>query len=245
MPIGTSNSMLIGLLTAGLVGLSTAQSPSNLEELLQDRGRTLSETVLPSNTEPRDYNPKAKRHLDRGTELFWKTRQYSKALREIETALAIDPRSPSAYGILFVYYKVVRNDARTAVFWLDRGAKHCPYSGSIQLQLGQSLVATGSHRVALERYADALRLGVEAPAEVYYSMGNARNEMRDTESAIRDWLRAVEIDKLHHSARHNLIVAYANAGRRGLAKAQAELLRDLDPTGREGAWARAALERLQ
>ncbi len=245
MHIRPPNLMLVGLLAAALVGLSTAQSPSNVEELFQQQGRTLSETRLPSNTEPKDYNPTAKRHLDRGTELFWKTRDYNKALREIETALRIDPRAPSAYGILYLYYKVMRNDPNTAVFWLDRGAKHCPTSGLIQLQLGQSLVATGSHKVALERYADALRLGVEAPAEVYYSMGNARNEMRDSESAIRDLLRAVEIDKLHHNARHNLIVTYVKSGRRDLAKAQGELFRDLDHNGRQGAWAGAALERLQ
>ena len=161
----------------------------------------------------------------------------------IETALRIDPRMPSAYNSLALYY-VANNTPEVALARLLEGVKHCPQAPGIRFDLGNIYSSLNQPREAIEQFELALDLGTDIPASTLHNIGNQLIKVGEKARAITYYNRALEQDEMHFGARHNLAIANYEIGNIDSARAQANRLIELDPDGDHGAWARKFLRKI-
>lgn len=232
---------------ASAVGGSRPKSVGAVIENLATTGRSAGSAQ--GDRDPLDVDTKAKAQRDAGLKKFYDATDDAKraaAIRQIEEAIAREPRMPSAYHALFLYYVTMQRNVDKALSHLESGAKHCPESPSIRTHLGNAYSAAGRPSDAITQFSAALKL---APVDLgrgslHYNIGNQHQRLGNLQSAIDSWRSALEVDSKHFNARRNLVIGYYQSGSVDAARKEARRLVELDPSGTFGQWAREALQRM-
>ena len=232
---------------ASAVGGSRPKSVGAVIENLATTGRSAGSTQ--GDRDPLDVDAKAKAQRDAGLKKFYDATDDAKraaGIRLIEEAIAREPRMPSAYDALFLYYVTMQRNVDKAISHLESGAKHCPESPSVRTHLGNAYSAAGRPNDAITQFSSALKL---APvdlgrASLHYNIGNQHQKLGSIQSAIDSWRSALEVDSKHFNARRNLVIGYYQSGSVEAARKEARRLVELDPGGTFGQWAREALQRM-
>lgn len=259
--LGVSSALRLGcaLGLLAFVGSSIAQTPASAVgrsppnsvgatlDRLAAKGRGAESA--PGDRDPADVDRKAKAQRDAGLAQFYKATDNAKraaGIRMVEEAIAREPRMPSAYDALFLYYATMQKDVAKAIAHLESGAKHCPDSPGVHMHLGNAYSAAERPRDAIAEFSTALKLQPNsvAQASLHYNLGNQRQKLGEMQGAIASWRSALEADEKHHNARRNLVIAHYKSGSLDAARKEAQRLIDLDPGGQFGQWAREALRRM-
>lgn len=251
---GFSITMLLGLmLSAGIA--QTDRNPAaagaprqvNIKEIVDQLSRSGTGREVPTspgNKEPQDLDPKAKALLAEGEALLYQKNQPDVGIVKIEAALKVDPRMPSAYTAVFVYYSLIKSNHPAAARLLEGGLQPCQKSSGVRFHLGNTYSAMQRYQDAVEQFTAALLLEPEYPASIHYNMGNAHEKLGRLSLAMTSWQRALVEDEKHLNARRNLVIAHYKNGSLDAARKEAKRLTELDPNGQIGLWAQDALRRM-
>ncbi len=198
-----------------------------------------------------DLDSAAKKMRDDGIDKFWSgVRQKDRGIadegiREVKAALEIDPRMPSAYNALMIYYVFILKDPVAVTPILEDGLKHNPKSTGIHVDLATAFSQRKKHREAIREYTAALDMGMSCRESALYNIGNEYGRLGDKTAAISYYKQALAVNPHHLKARKNLVILYVQNGNRPAAHTEAQRLLELDLEGEYGAWAKEALRRLE
>ena len=136
--------------------------------------------------------------------------EYSKAIADLQRAIAIDSLKPSYYQVLSDVY-IAREDSERAVESLEAGLHYLPGNVEITLQLARLYLTLKEYK-----RSDALltQLLSEHPrnADAWFYRAKVSEENSDTAKAIRFYKRAIEQDAEYFEAYSKLGVIYTNQG---------------------------------
>lgn len=119
--------------------------------------------------------------------------EFDKAIEIYKTALDIDPQSTMVfYEIGLSYYH--KGDYRTAIKYYDKVLKkNKKYLLPATINKGLSLDKIGKSKAALKLFKQAVK-DFENEPRLHYNLGYQYYQKNDTENAIREVARAIELD---------------------------------------------------
>ena len=214
----------------------------NLQQAIDSLGK--SKKVAGNNQDPIDLDTSAKKLKDVGLDLLLNKNHPIEGIRKIEEAIKIDPRMPSAYNALWLYYAQAKKSPTTALNYLKKGAKHCPKSSLIRADLGNTYSQLNEHEKAIEQFKEAVVLGTENEGSILYNIGNSFIALNQKSNAILYYNKAINVDKKHFNARRNLAITYYQTGNSKNAVEHLKRLIQLDQNGEHGKWAQLALKQI-
>lgn len=148
--------------------------------------------------------------------LYLEQGRHDDALACFERALKINPDLPQAlFNTAVIYRQRGRNDEAAAL--LERAAAQQPDSSKVQLELAETCLVLGKKEQALACYkkafSDASTLNVpeERAIEAHFECGNILLEQQQTDAAITEFLRALDVNRGIFSTWVNLGNAYREA----------------------------------
>jgi tetratricopeptide (TPR) repeat protein len=235
-------------LTAFVAAAAVAAAQTSTAPAAKASTPAREERTPQEDLEPKDLKPAARQLIDRAKAAHTR-RNYDEAAALAEKAIAIDPRAPTAYYILYTVQALVKRNDEVAIRTLQAGAQACPDAPSVHYNLGNVYSSRMQHREAAEAFRKALNVA-RTPRPLFmastnYNLGNELLRSGDKSAAIEAWREALVHNPLHHQARRNIVVTYYEMTAYASAREEARKLQQADPSGPAGAWAAEALRRME
>jgi tetratricopeptide (TPR) repeat protein/tRNA A-37 threonylcarbamoyl transferase component Bud32 len=189
---------------AHLLSLSHTQQAKSVQAL-RSKEAAHSMPVTPSSADI----ALAEEHLNRGV-AYWQEGHVDDALRELQTALRIDPNLAEAhYNLGVTYGQQGRVDEAIQEF---QAALHIkPNLAEAHYSLGATYGQQDRWDEAIHEFQTALRINPNY-AKAHYSLGIAYGEQGQVDEEIREYQAVLHINPNHAEAHYNLGVIYTQQG---------------------------------
>lgn len=175
---------------------------------------------------------------------FWIKGKTHNAVKQLEQAIALEPRLYSGYTNLKVHYCWALKQCDKAVNLLKSGVAHCPLWPGHHEDLAATYSRMGKHAQAIKEYAVARKKGITETPSLFYNIGNSEAQLKLHREAIVSYQKALGLDAKHFYAHKNLIVTYVMLNQKEQALKQIQTLLSLTQNQKILAWANDAKRRL-
>ncbi len=176
-----------------------ATEATHIESMGTGRGGSMSEAVI-------HYNQAVE--FDRG-------RDYERAIRAYEKAIALDPKFVEAYNNLGVLYQE-RGLYEKALEVFEKGIEVAPTYEKIFNNLGTLLLLRGRYGKAKEAFERALSINPRN-LESHINLGIVLKKEGRWDQALESFRSALSLDPTHAETHYNIGLFYDQLGRRDLA----------------------------